>query len=154
MKQNEISNDVLGLSVDLTIAWVSNPATRATADEIVAFLNSSHAAISALSGSSEPVVVEEEGPVKGAVSERASLASKDHIVSMIDGKKYRALRRHIKANGMTPDEYRRRFGLKHDYPMVAASYSEQRSQMAKSSGLGRKPGTKVSKASRASVDAG
>lgn len=59
---------------------------------------------------------------------------------MIDGKPYKTLRRHLATNGMTPVEYRERYGLKADYPMVAPSYSEARRTMAKSIGLGRKPG--------------
>jgi predicted transcriptional regulator len=58
---------------------------------------------------------------------------------MIDGKPYRTLRRHLSTNGLTPDEYRARYKLKPDYPMVAPAYSEQRRTMAKKIGLGRKP---------------
>lgn len=76
-----------------------------------------------------------------AVSVRKSLASDDHIISLIDGKPYKTLRRHLGTYGLTPDEYRRRYGLNADYPMVAKNYSESRSAMAKAIGLGRKPGT-------------
>ncbi len=62
---------------------------------------------------------------------------------MLDGKPYKTLRRHLSTNGLTPEEYRERFNLKADYPMVAATYSEARRAMAKSIGLGRKAGTKV-----------
>ena len=62
---------------------------------------------------------------------RKSLASKDHIISMIDGKPYKTLRRHLSTNGMTPDEYRARYNLKPDYPMVAENYSEARRTMAR-----------------------
>ena len=68
-----------------------------------------------------------------------SLASPDHIISMIDGKPYRTLRRHLSGHGLTPEDYRKRYGLKDDYPMVAPSYSESRRAMAKTIGLGRKP---------------
>ncbi len=74
-----------------------------------------------------------------AVSVRKSLASPDHIISMIDGKPYRTLRRHLSGHGLTPEDYRKRYGLKDDYPMVAPSYSESRRAMAKTIGLGRKP---------------
>jgi predicted transcriptional regulator len=56
---------------------------------------------------------------------------------MIDGKSYKTLRRHLATNGMTPAEYRERYNLKADYPMVAATYSESRRAMAKKIGLGR-----------------
>lgn len=74
-----------------------------------------------------------------AVSARKSLASKDHILSMIDGKPYKTLRRHISGHGLTPEEYRARYNLPATYPMVAESYSEARRAMAKKIGLGRKP---------------
>jgi predicted transcriptional regulator len=89
-----------------------------------------------------------------AVSVRKSLASKDHIISMIDGKPYKTLRRHLAGHGLTPEQYRERFGLKTDYPMVAQSYSEARRAMAKKIGLGRKPGAKMKpRARKDSADA-
>jgi predicted transcriptional regulator len=77
------------------------------------------------------------------VSVRKSLASPDHIISMIDGKPYKTLRRHLAGHGLTPEQYRERYKLKADYPMVAAAYSESRRAMAKKIGLGRKPGEVV-----------
>jgi predicted transcriptional regulator len=71
-----------------------------------------------------------------AVSEEESLASDDYIISMIDGRPYRSLTRHIARYGMTPSDYRRCFGLGDDYPMVAASYSERRRALALSAGFG------------------
>src|SRR5690606_33118041 len=89
-----------------------------------------------------------------AVTVRKSLASKDHIISMIDGKPYKTLRRHLSTHGLTPAEYRARYGLKADYPMVAPAYSEQRRAMAKKIGLGRKPGeTRPAKAAAATPKA-
>ena len=130
------------LATELTIAWLSNANTRASADEVPAFLARMHDAVSALGGS--PAAAEEpaaEAPAEHtpAVSVRKSLASKDHIISMIDGKPYKTLRRHLSSNGLTPDEYRTRYNLKADYPMVAESYSTHRREMAKKIGLGRKP---------------
>jgi predicted transcriptional regulator len=61
-----------------------------------------------------------------AVTVRKSLASRDHIISMIDGKPYRALRRHLSGHGLTAEEYRKRYCLRPDYPMVAPAYSEAR----------------------------
>jgi predicted transcriptional regulator len=68
---------------------------------------------------------------------------------MIDGKPYKTLRRHLATNGLTPEEYRARYNLKADYPMVAEAYSEARRAMAKSIGLGRKAGHKVEQAAEA-----
>lgn len=71
-----------------------------------------------------------------AVSVEESLASDDYIVSMIDGRPYRSLTRHIARYGMSPADYRRCFGLDDDYPMVAASYSERRRALAINAGFG------------------
>ncbi len=68
----------------------------------------------------------------------------DYIVCLDDGKKLKMLKRHLRtAYNMTPDDYRKRWGLPYDYPMVAPNYAKQRSALAKKIGLGRKPGTKV-----------
>jgi predicted transcriptional regulator len=61
----------------------------------------------------------------------------DYLVSLEDGKRYKSLKRHLRTNGMTPQEYRAKWGLPGDYPMVCASYSKQRSDMAKAMGLGK-----------------
>ncbi|KQO07919.1 MULTISPECIES: MucR family transcriptional regulator [unclassified Sphingomonas] len=135
------------LAAELTAAWLANPNTRTAADDVPAFLLAMHAAVAKLvdAGDAEP----EAAPVstaEPAVSARKSLASPDHIISMLDGKKYKTLRRHLSTNGLTPEQYRERFNLKPDYPMVAATYSEARRAMAKSIGLGRKAGSTVEKA--------
>lgn len=127
------------LATELTIAWLSNGNTRASADEVPAFLARMYEAVSQLQsgGSSSDAPAQ---TYEGAVSARKSLASKDYIISMIDGKPYKTLRRHLSRHGLTPEEYRERYGLKADYPMVSETYSEHRREMAKKIGLGRKPG--------------
>lgn len=77
-----------------------------------------------------------QGGFPPAVSIEESLASDDYILSMIDGRPYRSLTRHIARYGMTPAEYRRCFDLDHDYPMVAAGYSERRRELALNAGFG------------------
>jgi predicted transcriptional regulator len=136
------------LATELTIAWLSNPNTRATPDEVPAFLGKMHAAVIVLAAASASVDSEADATpdYAPAVSVRKSLASKDHIISLIDGKPYKTLRRHLSTNGLTPEEYRARYGLKADYPMVAEAYSQQRRDMAKKIGLGRKPGLKRTRA--------
>jgi predicted transcriptional regulator len=129
------------LATELTIAWLSNPNTRATADEVPAFLAKMHQAVNELAtpaASGEAEAEEAAAEYTPAVSVRKSLASKDHIISMIDGKPYKTLRRHLSTHGLTPQEYRDRYNLKADYPMVAANYSEARRQMAHKIGLGAK----------------
>ncbi len=127
------------LATELTIAWLSNPNTRTSAENVPAFLQSMHDAVARLAtpaaGEPEQTEPQEYTP---AVTARKSLASREHIISMIDGKPYRTLRRHLTSHGLTPDDYRQRYGLKADYPMVAPAYSESRSSMAKTIGLGRK----------------
>jgi predicted transcriptional regulator len=137
----ETSPNLVELATDLTIAWLGNPNNRASADEVPEFLKKMHATVSELSGEAStttdvsPDDAQDHVP---AVWARKSLASKDHTISMIDGKPYKTLRRHLSTHGLTPEEYRQRYNLKPDYPMVAPSYSEQRRSMAKKIGLGNK----------------
>lgn len=135
--QNE--SDAVELATELTVAWLSNPNTRTNVDDVPSFLQRMHAAVIGLSA---PAAAEASAGQEytGAVSVRKSLASPDRIISMIDGKPYKALRRHLSGHGLTAEQYRERFNLKHDYPMVAPSYSESRRAMAHRIGLGRKPG--------------
>lgn len=142
----EQDDDAVALAAELTIAYLGNSNTRVSAEDIPTFLRSMHQTIRELSRGAtaepEPVDARQEG----AVTARKSLASRDHIISMIDGKPYKTLRRHLAKHGLTPEQYRQRYGLKADYPMVAASYSEARRDMAQKIGLGskgraaRKPG--------------
>ena len=138
------------LATELTIAWLGNPNTRISADEVPAFLGKMHDTVSALLGATDANTdVQPATEYTPAVSVRKSLSSKDHIISMIDGKAYKTLRRHLATHGMTPAEYRDRYGLKPDYPMVAENYSESRRAMAKKIGLGRKPGARKGDAAAA-----
>ncbi|WP_416366159.1 MucR family transcriptional regulator [Sphingomonas aerolata] len=108
------------LAAELTAAWLANPNTRTNAEDVPAFLRSMHAAVAQLSGAATSVAPEEAAQAyEPAVTVRKSLASPDHIISLIDGKPYRTLRRHLASNGLTPEEYRARYNLKADYPMVA-----------------------------------
>lgn len=145
MSDNGSVASSLELATELTIAWLSNPNTRASSDEVPEFLGKMHSAVVALAVPASPgVTVEAASPdFEPAVSARKSLASPDHILSMIDGKPYKTLRRHLAVHGLTPEEYRQRYNLRADYPMVAPSYSAHRSAMAKSIGLGRKAGEKA-----------
>lgn len=136
------SASTIELAVELTIAWLGNQNNRLQSDDVPAFLRSMHATVAELSGTPEtkPDTSDERasGTFTPAVTVRKSLGSKDHIISLIDGKPYRTLRRHLSGHGLTPEQYRERYSLKADYPMVAESYSEQRRAMAKKIGLGQK----------------
>lgn len=147
-------NNTVELATELTVAWLSNPNTRTNADDVPAFLKSMHEAVARLNAAAAPATEGEPAQeYTPAVTVRKSLANPDYIISMIDGKPYKTLRRHLSTNGMTPDEYRQRYGLKADYPMVAANYSESRRAMAHKIGLGRKAGTTVAQAGEAAVEA-
>ena len=138
MTDENIQLNAVELAAELTIAWLSNSNTRTSADEVPAFLARMHSSVQSLMSSAE----ETDGPAAGvqdyspAVSTRKSLANPDFIVSMVDGKSYKTLRRHLSKHGMTPEEYRVRYNLKDDYPMVAPTYSEARRAMAHRIGLG------------------
>lgn len=141
MTDETVNVNAVELATELTVAWLGNPSTRTEASEVPAFLGRMHETVSALLGGATQQV-EAEAPTEytPAVSVRKSLASNDYIISMIDGKPYKTLRRHLSTHGLTPEQYRERFGLKADYPIVAPSYSAARQAMAKKIGLGRKPG--------------
>ena len=139
MPENE---DMIALTVEVVSAFVGQNNIRA--EDVPGFIAATHAAIAALGATpvdNAPAVIEPEHTPM--VSARKSLGSKDHIVSMIDGKPYKTLKRHLSGHGLTPEQYRGRYNLPANYPMVAESYSAARREMAKRIGLGRKPGTKV-----------
>jgi predicted transcriptional regulator len=131
------------LATELTIAWLGNQNNRVLPDDVPQFLRTMHATVTELAGgtSAAPDAAEDAASAEEftpAVTARKSLASKDHIISMIDGKPYKMLKRHLSIHGLTPDEYRRRFNLRPDYPMVSETYSQARRDLAKKIGLGVK----------------
>lgn len=130
--------DLTALTVDLLSAFVSHNNVRS--DDLAGLIQSTHAALSGLAAApgaeEEPAAATEYTP---AVSARKSLGSREHIISMIDGKPYRSLKRHLSSKGLTFDEYKARYNLPDSYPSVAPGYSEARSEVAKRLGLGRKP---------------
>lgn len=136
-EMREEQNDTVGLAAAVTMAWLANPHTRASASDVPAVLQSMHEAVLSLTTPTTELDVPTTEHVP-AVSVRKSLANRDRIVSMIDGKPYASLKRHLASHGLTPAEYRARFGLKPDYPMVAPGYSERKRAHATQIGLGRK----------------
>lgn len=125
------------LATEITIAWLGNPNTRVSAEEVPTFLKTMHSAIGDLSNAPSAAPAAEPAPEHiPAVPVRSSVKP-DYIISLIDGRKLKSLKRHLSVNGMTPKEYRERYGLKSDYPMVAANYAAQRREVAKKIGLGR-----------------
>jgi predicted transcriptional regulator len=133
---------LIELTADIVSAYVSkNAVPVASLPELIQNVNSS---LSKISGHTEP-----ETPAQlPAVNPKRSVFP-DYIICLEDGKKFKSLKRHLSVHyGLTPGEYREKWGLKVDYPMVAPNYSEQRSALAKSTGLGRKAPAKAQKGSR------
>jgi predicted transcriptional regulator len=118
------------LTADMVSAYVSNN-SLAVAD-LPAFIHSIYAALWGLNTPSAPVI---EKPVP-AVPIKKSITP-DYIVSLEDGRQFKSLKRHLSGRGMTPAEYRAKWGLPKDYPMVAANYAAKRSELAKALGLGQ-----------------
>ena len=125
-------SDLLTLTADIVAAHVGNNSVAIS--DLAILISNVH---TALSGLSKPAEVPEEKPVP-AVSIRSSVKP-DYIVCLEDGKKLKMLRRHLMTHyGLTPDDYRAKWGLPADYPMVAPDYAERRRVLAKEIGLGTK----------------
>jgi predicted transcriptional regulator len=124
--------DVLGLTAQIVSAHVSN--NSVTPDALPALIQDVYRTLSGVG--KEPAQPERPQP---AVPIKKSVFP-DHIVCLEDGKKLKMLKRHLKtAYNMTPEQYRERWGLAPDYPMVAPNYARHRSSLAKKIGLGTKP---------------
>lgn len=128
-----MDNELLTLTSEIVASHVANNSVHA--NDVPALIRTVAEALAKL-GTPDP---EPEQPKPtGAVTARKSLADPAKIISMIDGKPYTSLKRHIGKHGYTPESYRETFGLPANYPMVAPSYSEQRRSLAQTLGLGRK----------------
>jgi predicted transcriptional regulator len=125
------SNSVLGLTAQIVSAHVSNNAVAS--DALPSLIQEVYKTLSGIGTE----VVEAERPQPAVPIKRSVFA--DHIVCLEDGKKLKMLKRHLKtAYNMTPEQYRERWGLPAEYPMVAPNYAERRSALAKEIGLGTK----------------
>lgn len=124
--------DLLMMTADTVAAYVSKNAVRAS--ELPNLLVQVHAAFASLStAQSAEAGSEIDKPTPAQI--KKSIAP-DALISFIDGKPYRMLKRHLNGHGLTIEEYRTRYGLPNDYPSVAANYSASRSALAKQLGLG------------------
>ena len=132
---NSTANDVLlELTAELVAAYVSN--NSVPAGDLPTLIADVHSALGRVNGGSEAVVAVQEKP-KPAINPKKSVAD-DYIVCLEDGKKFKSLKRHLRTRySMTPDEYRSKWSLPHDYPMVAPNYAKERSNLAKRMGLGQ-----------------
>ena len=134
--QADTNEMLITLTSDIVAAHVSN--NSVSVDDVSTLITK---VFGALAGLGQAIVVEETLP-EPAVSIRSSVKP-DFIVCLEDGKKLKMLKRHLMTHyNMTPDQYRARWSLPADYPMVAPNYAEKRRELAKKIGLGRKPGVK------------
>lgn len=129
--------DLLEQVTEIVSAYVSHNSVSPA--DLPALIANTHSALRSLPSGPVVEIVEE---LKPAVPIRKSVTP-DFIICLDDGKKFKSMKRHLAGLGMTPDEYRAKWGLPSDYPMVAPNYSEARSTMAKTAGLGRKPATEA-----------
>jgi predicted transcriptional regulator len=133
MSEEDNADLLITLTADIVAAHVSNNSVAVS--DLPVLINNVHGALSGLSGGEVAAA-----PLEPAVPIRTSV-KREFIVCLEDGKKLKMLKRHLMTHyGMTPDDYRAKWGLAADYPMVAPAYAEQRRDLAKAIGLGRKPG--------------
>ena len=145
----EAAVDYVDLTADIVSAYVSNNSIPIS--DLAGLLTSVHAALSSIAtgGSSAPSKEEIEKPTPAQIKKSIT---PDALISFEDGKPYKTLKRHLTIRGITPQEYRAKYGLPQDYPMTSASYSAQRSELARAIGLGnnQKDQTKASAKTTAS----
>jgi predicted transcriptional regulator len=129
---SDAAKNFIELTANIVSAYVGNNATPAS--ELPALISQIHSALVRVSAGHTEVAVE---PVKPAVPVKKSMTS-DYLVCLEDGKKFKSLKRHLRTQyNMTPEQYREKWGLPPDYPMVAPNYAVARSQLAKKMGLGQ-----------------
>jgi predicted transcriptional regulator len=129
-------NDLIDLSTEIVAAYVSHNALSVA--DLPKLISDVHVALKGLKSSvAAPEQMEEQKP---AVPIRKSVAA-EYIICLEDGKKFKSLKRHLRTHyDLSPEQYREKWGLPADYPMVAPNYSATRSRLAKDNGLGRKGG--------------
>jgi len=140
---NDLSEDidiVLEMTAEVVSAYVGN--NPVSTNELPNLIGEVYAALGKASGLGGPPPPKQAEP---AVSIKKSLGD-DYLICLEDGKKFKSLKRHLRSHfDLSPEEYRKKWGLPMDYPMVAPNYAKARSRLAREMGLGRKPGTKMKK---------
>ena len=132
MGDNTGSGNYIELTADIVSAYVSN--NTVSANDIPSLINQVHSALVRVSSGQNEAPVE---PLKPAVPVKKSITP-EYIVCLEDGKKFKSLKRHLRTQySMTPEQYREKWDLPADYPMVAPNYAAARSQLAKQMGLGQ-----------------
>lgn len=131
------SDLLLTLTADIAAAFMSKGMIAKS--EIPGVLHTIHTTLSGLAAGSATITAAPQPAPQPAVNPKKSIQD-DFIICLEDGKKFKSLKRHLSAEyGLTPEEYRAKWGLPADYPMVAPNYAAARSQLAKKMGLGKKP---------------
>ena len=125
-----MNSDHTTITADVVAAYVSHNSVR-TAD-LPDLIASVHGALQSLKAPEQAEPEKREPPV----SIKKSITP-DFLISLEDGKRYKSLKRHLNGRGLSPEQYREKWGLSRDYPMVAPNYAKQRSELAKASGLGQ-----------------
>ena len=126
------SNNYIELAADIVSAYVSNNSVPAS--DLPALINEVHSALVRVTAG-QPVITT-EAP-KPAIPPKKSITN-EYIICLEDGRKFKSLKRHLRTQyNMSPDEYREKWGLPPDYPMVAPNYAKARSNLAKQMGLGQ-----------------
>ncbi|MHB8286022.1 MAG: Ros/MucR family transcriptional regulator [Caulobacteraceae bacterium] len=123
--------DLMTMTADVVVAYVG--ANKIHSSDLAALVASVH---TALAGAEHPEKPVEAAPTKLTPAQIRKSVTSDALISFVDGRPYKSLKRHLSVNGMTPEEYRETFGLPRDYPMVAPAHSAHRSALAKQAGLG------------------
>jgi predicted transcriptional regulator len=132
MSDNLASPNYIELAADIVSAYVSN--NSVPSGDLPSLINDVHLALVKVAGSGSEAPAEAPKP---AIPVKKSITP-DYIVCLEDGKKFKSLKRHLRTQyNMTPEQYRERWGLPADYPMVAPNYAKARSQLAKQMGLGQ-----------------
>src|SRR3954453_15750317 len=124
---------LITLAADIVSAYVSNNHVQSA--KLPKLLSDVHEAICTVSANGGSAA--DAGPPKATAQEIRRSVTPDYLISFEVGKQYKTLRRHLTLRGLTPEAYRQKWGLPHDYPMTSASYSEQRSEPARALGLGQ-----------------
>ena len=131
MSDTTAAANYIELAADIVSAYVSNNSVPSA--ELPSLINEVHGALLKVGGGT--IEVPAEAP-KPAIAIKRSVTP-DYIICLEDGKKFKSLKRHLRTRyGMTPEEYRAKWNLAHDYPMVAPNYAKERSNLAKRMGLG------------------
>ena len=126
---SEDTKNYAELTGDIVSAYVS--ANNIQRSELPGLIADVHSALRNI-GQPTPAPVKAEPPIP-----IKQTIKPDYIVSLEDGRRYKSLKRHLRGKGLTPEQYRQKWGLRPDYPMVAPNYSKARSELAKSLGLGQ-----------------